>query len=138
MPREENSMKALTRRYRLFVLILAIIAMTIVFPLPVKAQDTGVTATVSAGIISLQSGPGLEFSSLGTAKLNQTFPVLGRARGSKRVWYKIQLPSGPTAWVSERVVNIDPSPDTLPWLGDNTAKTPLVMDCGCLCANHST
>ncbi|MEP7288813.1 MAG: SH3 domain-containing protein [Chloroflexota bacterium] len=120
------------RRSPFFLLLLAFVAMAIALPMPAKAQDTGVRATVGANVISLQSGPGLEFSSVGTARLNQTFPVIGRARGSNRVWYKIQLPSGDTAWVSERVVNVDPSPDSvsLPWLGDNLAKTPLVMDCG--------
>ena len=123
-------MKTFPRPHRFLMMILPIIFIAIMATVSVKAQNTGVTATVSAQTVSLQSGPGLNFSSLGTAHLGDTFAVLGRASGSNRVWYEIQLHTGGTAWVSERIVTIYPSPDSLPWLGPNTSKTPLLMDCG--------
>ncbi|HLY26473.1 MAG TPA: SH3 domain-containing protein [Aggregatilineales bacterium] len=118
-------------RWSRTLILLVILVIVSASPLVLSAQqDTGVTATVSANIASLQSGPGLDFPSVGTATSGQQFPVLGRAHGSNRVWYEVRLPAGGTAWLSERIVLINPSPDGLPWLGDNLAKTPLVMDCG--------
>jgi len=99
--------------------------------IPVAAQTApDVTATVSANVVALQSGPGLEYKAISFAYLGNVFRVLGRARGSNRVWYQVVLPAGGTAWLSERIVNLNPGPDGLPWLGENAAKTPLVMDCG--------
>ncbi len=123
-------MNTFVRQGRPAIFVLVVSLALIIGSFQVEARDNGVTATVGANVISLQAGPGLDFSSIGTATLGQRFPVIGRAHGSNRIWYEIELPSGGTAWVSERVVNIDPSPDSLPWVGDNVAKTPLIMDCG--------
>jgi hypothetical protein len=121
-------MRTLLRPYRLVVLV--VVMLSLLSPLSVKAQDSTITATVSAPIISLQGGPGLNYSSVGTAQKGQKFPVRGRATGTKRIWYEIALPDGNIAWVSQRVVIIDPSPSSLPWVGTNSTKTPELMDCG--------
>jgi SH3-like domain-containing protein len=115
---------------RIALMVFVLLLMLVALPLRVEAQDTNVFATVTAANVNLRSGPGLDYNEVGAAKANDRFPVIGRAHGSNRVWYKIVLRSGATAWISERVVKISPSPDSVPWLSDNSAKVPLVMDCG--------
>ncbi len=121
----------MTHRPHLHYVLIAFLLVLFTSVIPVAAQTMpDVTATVSANVVALQSGPGLEYKAVGFAYLGNVFRVLGRARGSNRVWYQVVLPAGGTAWLSERIVNLNPGPDGLPWLGENAAKTPLVMDCG--------
>src|SRR5258708_40189186 len=105
-----------------FLVVLAFVALLMVPAVPVQAQDNGPGAVVTAPTVNLRSGPGLDFSDVGAAKINDRFPVVGRAHGSDRVWYKIVLPTGDNAWISERVVKVVPSADNVPWLEDNPAK----------------
>src|SRR5260221_1698879 len=113
-----------------FLVVLAFIALLVAPGLQMHAQDNGPVAVVTATTVNLRSGPGLDFSEVGAAKVNDRFPVVGRAHGSDRVWYKIVLPNGDNAWISERVVKVVPSADNVPWLEDNPAKIDMIMDCG--------
>jgi hypothetical protein len=94
-------------------------------------QAAGEIAVITTKQVNLRAGPGLNFNEIGAAYKDERYPVLGRARGSDRIWYKITYNNG-AAWVSERVVTILPSPDQVKWLDgyDGNEKTPMLMNCG--------
>jgi hypothetical protein len=113
-----------------FILFLITVLVVAALPMPVNAQS-GVTATVTTGTVNIRSAPGLSTNQISAAHQGDVFTVVARAHADNRVWYQIILPSGGKGWVSERVVTIDPSPDSLPWFGEEPNENiPLAMDCG--------
>jgi uncharacterized protein YgiM (DUF1202 family) len=87
-------------------------------------------AVITSNAANFRAGPGLNYDIVGGDYYGARFPVTGRAHGTNRIWYQIMLADGQLVWISERVVNIVPSADSVPWLQDNPVTIPFVMDCG--------
>jgi hypothetical protein len=73
---------------------------------------------IAASAANLRSGPGLGFEVVGWGQGGERYPAIGRAYGDDRVWYKIRLPDRTAAWISERIVEVVPSADSIPWVDE--------------------
>jgi hypothetical protein len=121
------------KTYRqLFGLAIALCLVLVSLPITVNAQDGDWVGVVSAGTVNIHATPALDGKNIGFAKKGDSFKITGKARGSNRIWYRVVMPNGGEGWISERVLNITPDPELVPWIGDNNEEEeiPLVMDCG--------
>jgi len=73
-------------------------------PTPISTSGTSeAQVTVSVASANLRQGPGTEYNAVGTALLNEVFPVIAQSSNSE--WYLIEY-SGGVAWISTTIVTI--------------------------------
>ena len=111
------------------IIVLLLLGMVFWMETDTSAQVSA-TAIVTSSAANIRGGPGLNYDIIAGAYHGDQFPVTGRARGTNRIWYRITLSGGGSGWLSERIVEIVPSTDGIPWLDDNPFATTFVMDCG--------
>jgi hypothetical protein len=71
---------------------------------------------IASSAANFRCGPGLGFEVVGLGQGGERYPATVRAYdGDNRVWYRILLPDGTTGWISERIVEVVPSADSIPW-----------------------
>ncbi len=64
-------------------------------------SETG-ASLVAPGAVNIRSGPGINYSVIGTLNANTTMPIVGRNADSS--WWQIKITNGNTGWVSDAVV----------------------------------
>ncbi len=72
---------------------------------------------------NVRAGPDIAAERLGQINPGTTYPIMGRAEGTR--WYRIQFPDAPNgiAWVYEEVVSISGNVDAIPEIKTSTLPT---------------
>lgn len=58
---------------------------------------------IAPGAVNIRSGPGLNYTVIGTLNANTTMPIVGRNGDGS--WWQIKTPNDATGWVANSVVN---------------------------------
>ena len=105
------STRRFTRINRLILITVALMMAVMIFAgLPSadygRVYASGETAKVTADLLYVRSGPGTNYSRIGSLSQGKTFVVKGSAKDSSGVtWYKLNYGSK-TGYVSSKYVNI--------------------------------
>jgi uncharacterized protein YraI len=68
-----------------------------------NSQASDEPQRVAPGSVNIRSGPGVNFSVIGTLNSNTAVPIIGR--NSNATWWKIKISGDGTGWVSDAVVS---------------------------------
>lgn len=72
------------------------------------------TVTVSVSNANLRSGPGTNYSTVGSASNGQQFDVIARTGTSGNRWYLVDMGNGSRGWISEQVATLDVAVSQVP------------------------
>ena len=127
-----------TQIFRIFTIILAVIMFSAAFTVLSLQRDgyaygTGETGQITASSLYVRSGPGTNYSKIGTMKKGKTFTVTGTGKDRSGVtWYKMRYGSK-NGYVSSKYVYIkQPSVTAISGTKGtiNTKKDPLTVRSG--------